>query len=377
MNEQGPKPPPRVLQIVTDRDRRGAQVFALDLHHGLKERGVTVETVALSEGRQGDLLEIESLGPSRRSLATLRALRARAQKYDIVIAHGSSTLFACAVSLAFTGIPFIYRQISDPLFWAATWPRRLRVAVTIRRAAAIVALSESTAGVLVDHYWLSPDSIAVIPNAVPVGNFHVASEEERLLARERMGLPCSRPVLAYVGALAEEKGVNLVIECVGEIDQASALVVGAGPERSRLNQLAKRIAPGRVVFTGPLDETLDAFSAADILLLPSLGGDSMPAVLIEAGLCGLPAISTPVGAITDIVVDGKTGAVVPIGDLAALISATRELLAKPAKRRSMGEAALEHCRSQFTIEVTTSQWLKLVMSVLGLSVPGPGTNTTS
>ena len=116
----------RVLQVVTDRDRRGAQVYATDLAPGLQNLGCAVETVALAPGNHGDQLAIDVLGPSRRSLATFRALRARARSFDVVIAHGTTTLPACAIALSGSGVPFVYRQISDPLFWAATTARRLR-----------------------------------------------------------------------------------------------------------------------------------------------------------------------------------------------------------------------------------------------------------
>ena len=354
----------RVLQVITDRDRRGAQVFALDLQKGLRDLGITVETVALAPGRHGDLLALETLGASRHSWRTLRALRRRSRQYDIVIAHGSSTLLACALGLAFTGVPFVYRQISDPLFWAGTWTRRIRVAAMIRRAAGIVALSGGSSGVLMSHYRLGPDRITVIPNAVPTGNFHVALALEGQQARERFDLSLEGPVIAYVGALAEEKGVDLVVRCAALIGNAHTLIVGDGPERARLELLAAEVAPGRVCFTGSVDESLDAFMAADLVVLPSKGGDSMPAVLIEAGLCGLATVVTPVGAITDVVVQGETGTVVPIDDLNGFASAVRELLADVDRRTKFGAAAAERCMEHFTIEATAPTWAALLTAIV-------------
>ena len=52
---------------------------------------------------------------------------------------------------------------------------------------------------------------------------------------------------------------------------------------------------------------VEAYAAADVVVLASRGGDSMPAVLIEAGLCGVPAVATPVQAIPEIVLPGETG----------------------------------------------------------------------
>jgi glycosyltransferase involved in cell wall biosynthesis len=363
-SNDGAKPTdPRVLQLITDRDRRGAQVFALDLQSGLEEIGFRATTIALRQGQHGDLLPLEVLGSSPRSWRTLRSLRSHVREFDVVIAHGSSTLFACSLALAFTGVPFVYRQISDPLYWAATWRRRIRVAAMIRRAAAIVALSDGTSQVLTRHYWLKPDRSCVIPNAVPVGNFRPANASDRERARERFGLPTTPLVVAYVGALAEEKGVELVVRCIASVPPASALIVGDGPDRQRLEQLAAEGAPGRVFFAGAIDDSQDAFAAADLVVLPSRGGDSMPAVLIEAGLCGLATVVTPVGAITDVVVDGVSGVVVPIDDLTAFTSAVSDLLDDHDRRNKLGSAAAAHCRENFTIEATAPQWAQLLRSV--------------
>lgn len=89
----------------------------------------------------------------------------------------------------------------------------------------------------------------------------------------------------------------------------------------------------------------------------------MPAVLIEAGLCGLPVVTTPVGAIADVVVDGSTGRVVPVGDRGAFTAAVVELLADSQKRHELGAAAQRRCRSCFTIEATAPAWLRLLENV--------------
>lgn len=353
----------RVLQVITDRDRRGAQVFALDLQEGLRHLEIVVDTVALARGEHGDLLAIEALGASKRSLSTLRNLRARAREYDVVIAHGSSTLFACSVAFAFTRVPFVYRQISDPLFWAATWPRRLRVAAMIRSAAAIVVLSNGTSAVLRSHYQLGPRRISVIPNAVPRSSFRAADANTRRHARDQFSLPHGGPIIVYVGALAEEKGVDLVVRCTASIPAAHALIVGDGPERVRLEMLAAELAPGRIHFTGSVMDSRSAITAGDLLVLPSRGGDSMPAALIEAGLCGLATVVTPVGAITDVVVDGKTGVVVPIGDLTKFTSAVRDLLDDSDRRIAFGAAAAQRCQQDFTIEATAPRWADLLASI--------------
>ena len=122
----------RILQVITDTDRRGAQVFATDLATAMQVRGHEVTTVALAPGKQGSPLDVPHLGTRQRGLSTLRLLRRRMDDADVTIAHGSSTLVACAVA-GFPRRPFVYRQISDSRFWANTLARRIRTAVALRR----------------------------------------------------------------------------------------------------------------------------------------------------------------------------------------------------------------------------------------------------
>lgn len=354
----------RVLHVITDRDRRGAQVFAVDLAEGLRVIGVENEVVALTGGRHGDLLEVEALGPSRRSLRTLRALRRRARRVDVVVAHGSATLLACSLSLLGTHAPFVYRQISDPLHWAASWSRRLRVAIMLRRAKALVALSETVADVFAAHYRLPRRMIAVLPNAVPADRFAPPTPTERAEARDRFGAGSDDVVALYVGALAVEKGVEDLLDAARSVPEVRVVVVGDGPERGRIEGRAAELGPGRLVVTGALTDPSPALHAADLLVLPSRGGDSMPAVLIEAGLSGLPAISTPVGTIPEIVIDGETGLITPIADVQALAEALERLATDPEARERMGAAARRRCEEQFSIRGTAPAWKALLSSVV-------------
>lgn len=354
----------RVLHVITDRDRRGAQVFAVDLAEGLRAIGVDNEVVALAHGRHGDLLDLEALGPSRRSLRTLRELRRRSRTVDVVVAHGSATLLACSLSLVGVGVPFVYRQISDPLHWAASWSRRVRVAVLLRRAEAVVTLSEAVADVFAAHYRLPRRTITVLPNAVPADHFAPPTPTERAEARDRFGAATDDVVALYIGALAVEKGVEDLLDAARSVPNVRVVVVGDGPERGRLEGRAAEVGPGRLVLTGPLTDPSPALRAADLLVLPSRGGDSMPAVLIEAGLSGLPAISTPVGAITEVVVDGETGLITPVADVRALAAALERLATDPEARERMGAAARRRCEEQFSIQGTAPEWKALLSSLL-------------
>jgi glycosyltransferase involved in cell wall biosynthesis len=114
------------------------------------------------------------------------------------------------------------------------------------------------------------------------------------------------------------------------------------------------------VFAGSLSDPLGAYAAADIFVFPSRGGDSMPAALIEAGLCGLPAVATDVQAIPEIVVEGRTGWIVAPNVLSPLVEAIRALLTDPEQAASFGAAARARCLDRFDVDTVAGQWLRVL-----------------
>ena len=354
---------PRILQLISDRDRRGAQVFALELAVGLRQLGSTVETVALAPGAHGDLLPVPALGSRRLGLRTLRALRYLARRYDVVVAHGSSTLPASVLALVGMRVPIVYRQISDPKIWASSWSRRIRVAAFLRRMSAVVALSADTSTSLKSHYWIrARPPMAVIPNAVPDEGFRPPTPQERAEARSVLGLPVDADVILSIGALAPEKAVDRAIIASARLPTVLLLVVGDGPQRHELEALALRCMPDRCFFVGAMGDPRVAYWSADLLLLPSRS-EAMPAVLIEAGLCGLASVTTDVGAVREVIDHGATGLVVPVGDDEAITTAASALMNDAATRAAMGASAAERCSDRFTIARTAPTWLDLLLSL--------------
>jgi glycosyltransferase involved in cell wall biosynthesis len=210
-----------------------------------------------------------------------------------------------------------------------------------------------------------PDSrITVIPNGVPVGHFAPALSEQRLTAKELFGIDGDSFVLLSISALVPEKGVDVAIRAASAIEDCHLLVVGDGPERASLEQLAAEVAPGGATFTGALTEPIAAYRAADVVLLPSLGGDTMPATLIEAGLCGLPSVATPIGAIEEIVLHDRSGFIVPPGDVEALVTSVETLRGDPDRAAAMGLVARRHCLDTFAIDRVGAQWADILSVVI-------------
>ncbi|GAA2094141.1 hypothetical protein GCM10009759_21400 [Kitasatospora saccharophila] len=348
---------PRVLHVITDPRARGAQRLALDLHRELARRGQSSVLAALHPHPDADPgASVPVLGPSRHHPATLRALRALARDADVVVAHGSSTLQACALGLFGARTPFVYVNIGDPRHWTADPLRRLRVGAFLHRAAAVAAISPHAADVLRARFRLPARRLRTLPNARPADRFRPAADPAgKAAARAELGLPAEGPLIAWVGALSPEKRPDLALAAHALLPADTHLALaGEGPLRATL-------APGpRVHPLGPLADPAPLYRAADVLLLTS-DSEGVPGVLIEAALAGLPAVATDVGWVSDVVRPGEGGLLVPPGDPAALADALRTLLA--ADRTPYAAAARARALAHFDLDTVTTGWQQLLREV--------------
>jgi glycosyltransferase involved in cell wall biosynthesis len=349
----------QVLHVVASDQRRGAETFAVDLAAELARQGIAGPVVALAAAAGGAAgLGVPALGRGRLGPPTLVALRrlVSATNAEVVVAHGSRTLPACAIALAGSGVPFVYRSIGDPREWSGSGVRRWRTTRLLRRAARVVALWPDGAGALTSIHGVPSERLRVIPNGVAAERCPVPDAESRRAARERWGMRPDGPVVAYIGSLTPEKDVGAAIGALARLPDAELVVAGDGPERAALEARAADRAPGRVRFVGVIPGPEPALAAADVVVLSSRT-EGVPGVLIEAGLSGRPVVATAVGGVAEVVEDGVTGVLVAPGDVAGLAAGLERAV---AERDAMGEAARRRCLERFEIGVVARPWADLL-----------------
>jgi glycosyltransferase involved in cell wall biosynthesis len=155
-------------------------------------------------------------------------------------------------------------------------------------------------------------------------------------------LPLSTSIkVVTVGRLVSWKGVDKVLEAVAHCDRVGVAIVGDGPERERLLELAKALSMGdRVYFAGKRRkaETLALMTMCDIFVLNS-SYEGFPHVVLEAMSLGLPVVVTAVGGTLEIVQDGENGILIPPEGTSALREALLKLVSSPAERRRLADGA--------------------------------------
>jgi glycosyltransferase involved in cell wall biosynthesis len=202
---------------------------------------------------------------------------------------------------------------------------------TYVRAATRVIVPSSFVRWYVQGWGADPARVRVVQNAVegPTAALH----EKRETIRARLGVSEGERVALVVARLTTWKGVDTVIQAFGgplskELPQARLVVVGDGPDRSRLEGLASTLPNGGVRFTGeiPRDEVGNWMVAADALALCS-GYEGLSHVLLEAMAAGLPVVVSDVGGNRALVQHGHDGLLVPYGDVGATAAAILTVLA--------------------------------------------------
>lgn len=191
----------------------------------------------------------------------------------------------------------------------------------------LLVVSDDLGNVAVDRYDMDPERIRVIPNGCDASIFHPASRAE---ARRELGIAPEAQLLAYVGRLVPEKGLNELLEAVQSLSDAcpqlELAMIGEGPMQSGITERLKAEPRLRVHMAGAQSPASVArwMAAANLVTLPSYS-EGHPNVLVEALACGRAVVATDVGGIPEVVDDG-CGLLVRPRDASALAHALTRAL---------------------------------------------------
>jgi glycosyltransferase involved in cell wall biosynthesis len=204
---------------------------------------------------------------------------------------------------------------------------------TIPRSNWIFSSGHSELEMLVDRYRVPRERVDVIRPTVDTIVFRPL---DRNVACEAAGLDPARRYVLFVGRLDDSvKRVSAIISAFAQAapdhPDADLVIVGEGRDGLSLRAFAAKQANGRIHFFGWIsgpEAKAQIYSAAECLILASLR-EASPAVINEAFACGTPVLSSRVGGISDLVVDGQTGWLYPPGDDGALAAGLSHVLSRP------------------------------------------------
>lgn len=206
---------------------------------------------------------------------------------------------------------------------------------------------------LVERDGLRPDRVDAFPIGIDLDR-HPPGPPERDLRAELRLAPDHR-LVGIVSYLRAYKGHRYLIEAaerlVSRIANTTFLIVGEGPDEAVIRtQIVNAGLSGQVRMLGFRPDLLNVLRSLDVFVIPSVEGDTIPQVLIEAMAVGLPVISTTAGSIADVVIDQHTGLIIPPRDSNALAARIETLLNDAPLRRTLGANAHHHVAQHYSID---------------------------
>ena len=190
-----------------------------------------------------------------------------------------------------------------------------------------------------------PEQWVIINPGVKCPNIDPLSVKNSV--RSKLGIPVGAVVIGTVARHEPVKGIIYLVEAAGLMKERSGrdivfLIVGDGNLRKDIETRAASLGvKDRIIFTGMRDDVPEMMCAMDIFAQPSLN-EGMGKTLVLAHALGLPIVATRVQGIPDVVIDGKTGYLVPPADAGFLAEKLLELTGSPELRDKMGKAGKQH-----------------------------------
>ncbi len=151
----------------------------------------------------------------------------------------------------------------------------------------------------------------------------------------------------FVGRLTAQKGVLVLLEALRNHPLANCIrVIGDGPLAANV----RNAFADRWIGTVPQPEVLRAMRSVEFLIVPSLGYEGFPRIIVEAYACGLPVIASRLGPLANLVIEGQTGLLFEPGDPLDLARALDWAVRNPHELRQMGARAMEECKRRYSAE---------------------------
>jgi glycosyltransferase involved in cell wall biosynthesis len=378
----------RIAYVVTRADEiGGAQAHVRDLASAMHGAGHEVTVLAGMEGALFDQLAERKvpfqLVPDlvrpiafRRDVAAVRQLKAliRALRPDVITTHSSKAGWLGRLAARQLRIPVIFTAHG----WAFTEgvPRAQRSVYAMAErlmsplADQIITVSSYDRELALEHRIAPADKITCIHNGV----------RDLLEPGAALRTPAPGPVrIAMLGRFVAQKDHASLLKALATLRPEEWLLdlAGDGPGQAGIEALAAELGVAhRVRFLGHSDDIAGLLRRSDVLALIS-HWEGLPYSILEAMSLGLPVIASDVGGVSEAVVDGESGRLVPRGDVAGLQAALAELISHPELRRRLGTAGRRRYEAAFRFERMFSDTLALYERVAAPQRTDPSSSARS
>jgi N-acetyl-alpha-D-glucosaminyl L-malate synthase BshA len=241
------------------------------------------------------------------------------------------------------------------------------VKFSIERSDKLTAVSEFLKRETVAIFGCAGCDVRVIPNFVDTEIFGREADGERRRNRNALA-NADEKIIMHISNFRPVKRVGDVVRVAARVMEklpARLVFVGDGPDRHMAEEKARSLGIGdRVVFLGKQESVAELLACADLFLLPS-ESESFGLSALEAMASEVPVVGTRCGGLEELVEDGSTGRLLPVGAVDAMADAAVEILADPERQRTMGRAGRAEAEEVYSVERIISMYEAFYEEVLG------------
>jgi glycosyltransferase involved in cell wall biosynthesis len=360
----------KILHIISSGGMYGAEAVILNMSRSLNagphssalgvfansaNPNLQLHAAAENEGIESHLVPCKGQ-IDRTVVASIRKLAAQSNA-DIVHAHGYKADIYAYLALRGTATPLVST--------CHTWyDNNLLVTLygmadrlVLRNYAAVVVVSGEVKQRLLKA-GVRKDKIHLVRNGIDLRPFDNARPSLRSRTHANRA-----PIVGLVGRLSIEKGVDIFLHAaarvLAELPSTKFVVVGEGPDRDKLESLIDDLKIRESVsMLGRRDDMPSVYASLDIMVSASRQ-EGLPIAVLEGMASRLPLVATAVGEVPTVVLDGRTGVLLPPEDPRLLASAIADLLRNPAERERLGARARKLIEDEFSAERMTGDYLRV------------------
>ncbi len=370
----------RIVNIITRLELGGPPILVIDILQRLNKKrfessivtGITIDNrydmIGFARDKDIRVFTMPSLvrnvHPLKDVISLIKlALFLKKEKYDIIHCHTSKGGFIGRLAAKLAGARIIIYSPHGDIFEGYFCKLVTDFFVLLEKFAArftdkIINLSKIEIERFLEHGIGTKQQLKHIYNGIDI-KYYERTTASNLKKREEFSLSKDDFVCATVGRLVPVKGHTYLIKAIQKvvnvIPKAKFLFVGDGELKSELSEEIKSLGLQENIFLlGARRDIATILSSVDIFLLPSIN-EGFGMVLIEAMAAKKPVIATNVGGIPEIVIDGKTGILVPPKNTEGFSSAIIKLYNNPELSRRMGLAGYRRAKNIFNIETTVRE----------------------
>lgn len=295
----------------------------------------------------------------------------RAEGVQILNTHSSVDAWVGGFAARWLGVPVVRtRHLAIRIRQNPLAPR-----VYTWLADRVVTTGEDGRDILIRQAGVAPERIVAIPTGVDTERFHPERVDAHRV-RQELGIQAGVSVIGVVAVLRTRKGHLTLLEALARSPLREPgvhlLVAGAGPIGQAVEERARGLGlTERVHFLGHREDVADILAACDVVVLPSIMGEGVPQVVLQAFALGRPVVASDVPGIRQVVQDGETGLLVPPEDPPALAQAIGRVLQDASIARRFGEAGRSLVLSCYSLEKMADALEAIYRPTAGLSPSGP------